>query len=309
MHTILYLYKIFTKSMQKNYNIYNNLEGAMKIGIIGDSSCDFTDEIKAQIDAKIAPLRVTVEDRDFIDDDSLNLEELLEAMRESKKAASSACPSPAEFAELMEEYDVCFVVTLSSKLSGSYNSALVAKDMVLEEHPEKKIHVVDSKSASSGQTLLALAVAEMVEEGKTFEEIAEKVEEQRKTMRTVFVLGDLDNFIKNGRLSKVAGLVANMLSIKPVLADDGQGEIIMLDKIRGTESALKRLTERVAEFSADKDEKTVKMVLSHCNNPQRAQQVKDMILTACPAIQQITVVNMHGLSSMYANEGGIIVAF
>ena len=281
----------------------------MKIGIIGDSSCDFTDELRERIGAKIAPLRVTVEGKEFVDDENLKLEELLEAMRKAKSASSSACPSPAEFAAFMEMYEACFVVTLSSGLSGSYNAAEVAKSMVLEQYPEKKIHVINSESASSGQTLLALAVVEMEKEGKTFEEIVEAIEIKKAEMRTVFVLEDLDNFIKNGRLSKVAGVIATALSIRPVLADDGHGEIIMLDKVRGTANALNRLVERVAEFSAGKEDKSVSMVLSHCNNAARGQEVMDMILKACPAIAEITMVNMHGLSSMYANEGGIIVAF
>ncbi len=281
----------------------------MKIGIIGDSSCDLTQEMKARMNARIASLKVTVEGKEFVDDETLNLQEELDAIRASKQAASSACPSPEEFATLMKEFDACFVITLSSNLSGSYNAAEVAKDMVLEECPEKKIHVVDSLSASAAQVADALFIEDMINDGKTFEEIADAVETYKKNMRTVFVLENLETFVKNGRLGKVAGLLATTFSIRPILCDDGNGEIVMHDKVRGTKQALVKMVEYIAEITKDEIAKTKRMVISHCNAPERAEEVKNMILDTCAAIAEIIIVSTHGLSSVYANEGGIIVSF
>lgn len=281
----------------------------MKIGIIGDSSCDLTQEMKTRMNARIAPLKVTVEDKEFIDDDTLDLQSQFEAMRASKQAASSACPSPEEFAELMKEFDACFVITLSSNLSGSYNAAEVAKDLVLEEYPEKKIHVVDSLSASAAQVADALFIEDMINSGKTFEEIVETVETYKKNMRTLFVLENLETFVKNGRLGKVAGLLATTFSIRPILSDNGAGEIVMQDKVRGTKQALVKMVEHIAEITKNETEKAKRMVISHCNAPERAEEVKKMVLDTCAAIGEVIVVSTHGLSSVYANEGGIIVSF
>ena len=281
----------------------------MPIGIIGDSSCDLTPAQRREYGVVIAPLKIIVEGKEFIDNEDLVLEDMLAAMRASKNGASSACPSPEEFAALMRGYDECMVVTLSSKLSGSYNSAVVARDLVLEEYPHKKIHVFDSESASSGQIQVALMIRDLEKAGCSFEEITEKVTAYLASMHTLFVLEDLGNFIKNGRLNKVVGTVATVLSIRPIMSDDGHGEIIMLDKARGTQNALMRMVDHVARFTADKAEKTVRLVLTYCNCPERGEMVKNALLEKCPALSEVFMVPMFGLSSMYANEGGVIVAF
>lgn len=281
----------------------------MKIGIIGDSSCDFTPAQREEYGITIAPLKVIVEGREFIDDEDLDLPEMLRAIRASKSGASSACPSPEEFASLMRQYDECMVITLSSKLSGSHNAAMVARHLILEESPEKKVYVIDSESASSGQVQAALMIRDLEARGACFEEIAQEVDAYLSSMHTLFVLEDLGNFIKNGRLNKVVGTVATVLSIRPVMSDDGHGEIVMLDKARGTQNALNRMVEHVARFTADKAEKTVRLVLSYCNCPERGKAVKALLLEKCPALSEVFMVPMFGLSSMYANEGGIIVAF
>lgn len=281
----------------------------MKIGIIGDSSCDLTQEMKTRMGALIAPLKVTVEDKEFVDDDTLDLQSQFEAMRASKQAASSACPSPEEFASLMKEFDACFVITLSSKLSGSYNAAEVARELALEEHPEKKIHVVDSLSASAGQVADALFIEDMINDGKTFDEIVDAVEEYKRNMRTLFVLENLETFVKNGRLGKVAGLLATTFSIRPILSDNGAGEIVMQDKVRGTKQALIKMVEHVADITKNEMAKSKRMVISHCNAPERAEEVKKMVLDNCEVIAEAVIVSTHGLSSVYANEGGIIVSF
>ena len=281
----------------------------MSIGVIGDSSCDLTAEMRANLGADIAPLKIMVEDRTYVDDSSLNLPVMLKDMRDSKQGAVSACPAPDEFASLMRKYDECMVVTLSSKLSGSYNSALAAKDIVLEENPEKKIHVFDSQSASPGQVQAALMIGEMDKAGKPFEEIVQAVTDYLATMRTFFVLEDLGNFIKNGRLNRLAGTFATILSIRPIMADDGTGDIVALEKLRGTRNALSRMVELVAEQTCEKAKKSLRLILAECNCPGRAVAVREDILAHCPAVKEVFTVKMGGLSSMYANEGGIIVAF
>ncbi len=168
-------------------------------------------------------------------------------MKASKQAAGSACPSVEEYAEQMRRCDACIVVTLSGKLSGSYNSARVARDMVLEESPGKQIHILDSESASAGELRLALYLKELIDAGEDFDTVVEKSTRFMESMRTLFVLEDLGNLVKNGRLNKVSGIVASVLSLCPIMSDDGHGEIRMAAKARGMKQALMKLTSLIAQ--------------------------------------------------------------
>ena len=281
----------------------------MRFGLIADTSCDLTPELNEKLQVEWVPFKLTVKDvPTFIDDENMKVEDLLVAMRASSEAVSTACPNPEEFAALMRGYDECFVITISSKLSGSYNAALVARDLVLEEHPNKKIHVLDSLAACAGETRIAMEVRRVEELGLSFEESAQKLDEFVANMHTVLVLENLSNLVKNGRLSKVSGAAAMVLGIRPLLKAE-EGEILMEKKVRGTAAALSALVDRVAELTRRLPDKTVPVALAQCNCPERAQDVKKMLLTKCPAIAYVEVVPTKGLSSVYANEGGIVVAF
>ena len=281
----------------------------MNIGIIVDSCCDLSYEMVTKLQAVITPLKIDVGDTQFIDDNLIDLELLRNRIKSSKKAPSTACPSTADFADAMRLYDQCFVITLSSSLSGTYNAAVVAKDMMLEESPEKKIHVIDSLGASSTEVQLALYVHELAESGHTFEEIVVLSEARKKTCRTIFILEDLSTLMKNGRLSKVAGTVATFLSIRPIMQDNGNGEIVLLEKVRGSQKALIRLTDIIKENTVDQQKHTLRLVLAHCNCEERANSLKADILKKCPAIKEVLIVPTRGLSTVYTNDGGVIISY
>lgn len=281
----------------------------MKIGIITDSCCDLTPQMRQELGADLIPLKITVGNDVFVDNKDIDLSALRQSIRSCRTAASTACPAPEEYAEAMRKYDACFVITISARLSGSHNSAEVAKGIVLEESPEKLIHVVDSRSASSGEVQIALQIWELIGAGRSFHEIVDAVEQKRDRMRTLFILEDLSTLMKNGRLSKVVGTVATLLSLRPIMAEDGHGEIQMMDKVRGTQKALTRLTELVADFTKNCADQSVRLVLSHCNAPERGETLRNMLLASCPALGEVLLVATHGLSTVYANEGGVIAAF
>lgn len=281
----------------------------MNIGIIGDSCCDLSSEMQSKLQADLIPLKITVGGKVFVDDKNIDLAQLRAAIHESKTAATTACPSPEDYADAMRKYNSCMVITISSKLSGSYNSAMVAKGLVEEENPSKKIHVCDSKSASSGEVQIALLIRELDEQGLTFDEVVTRVEENIANTRTLFVLEDLSTLMKNGRLNKVVGTVATLLSLRPIMGENGSGEISMIDKVRGTQKALGRLTELIGEYTAGCAAKSVRLVLSHCNAQERGESLSDMIMRQCPAISEVLLVATKGLATVYANEGGVIAAF
>ncbi len=281
----------------------------MSIQIIVDSCCDMTPALRNLLHVSVASLKIDIGTKHYIDNEAIDVKELLADMKANKQPPVTACPSPEEYAALMEQAGDSFVVTLSSKLSGSYNSACVAREMVLEKYPEKKIHVFDSESAAAGQTLIALKLRDRIDGGRKFEEIVSEITSFIAGLRTRFVLEDLSNLVKNGRISKVAGLLGGVLAMRPIMGEDGHGSIVALEKVRGTQNAMHRLVELVAESTKDAMAKSLTLVMSYCNCPQRAMTLKKDFLEKCAAIREVILVPTSGLSSVYACNGGIIVAF
>ncbi len=281
----------------------------MKIQIIADSCCDVTPAMRAALHLRTAPLKITVDDKQYIDDANINIPQLIADMKASSKPVSTAAPSPEDYASLMRDAPAAVVVTLSHHLSGSYNAAMAARDMVLEEFPDKKIMVFDSKAAASAELRIVLYINELLNKGATFEDLCEKVPPFIDRTRTLFVLEDLSNLIKNGRIPKMAGMLGTILMLRPIMGENGEGEIIPLEKIRGTQKALARLVEMIAEKTADQPAGSLTLTLSYVNCPERASDVKKQIQANCPAIGEIIATPTNGLSTSYANNGGIIVSF
>lgn len=282
----------------------------MAYRIIADSSCDLTPALQNLMQVKLVGFQIQLGEKTFKDDAQMDVKTLLAAMKAYNGPASTACPSPEEFAQCMREAkEGCFVITISSKLSGCYNAAMVARDMVLEEMPDRQIHVFDSESATAGETRLALLIHEAIVAGKNFDTIVQETTAFIAAMRTRFVLEDLSNLVKNGRVSKVAGMVGTVLNLRPIMADSGHGEIICLEKVRGTQNAMRRLVEIVAESTAQAAKTSLTLVMTYCNCAERATELKKELLAKCAALREVIFVPTAGLSSVYANDGGIVVAF
>ncbi|HJC73044.1 MAG TPA: DegV family protein [Candidatus Ruthenibacterium merdavium] len=279
----------------------------MPIQLIADSCCDVTPAMKRLLGLSIASLNITVGEEHYRDDESLNTLALIAKMKACKTPPTTACPTPEEYAALMRQERESFVITLSSKLSGSYNAACVGRQLALEENPDLRIHVFDSESAAAGETRIALFLRDLIDAGMDFDSIVEKTTASIATMKTHFVLEDLSHLVKNGRISKAAGLLGTMLNIRPIMGENGHGEIIPLEKVRGTANAMRRLVEIVASETAQAAGLT--LVLSYCNCLERAQELKKMFLSQCSAIKEVIMVPTNGISTVYADDGGIVVAF
>ena len=284
--------------------------GGSCITILADSCCDLSPELLKKTQAKIAPLTITIDDTHYVDDGTVDIPPYLAAMKASKNPVRSACPSPDLYAEdIKAADDDCFIITLSSKLSGSHNAAVLGVQLAEEDMPEKKVHVFDSESASAGETYLALMIHDLIAAGKSFEQIVETVEEKIRSMHTLFVLDSLDNLVKNGRISKTVALLANVLSIRLLMSDDGHGAIKNISKARGIKGALGQMVETCRKHTEGLAAASQRLVISYCNCPERARQVRDMIREKCPAIGEIILTPTSALSSMYANDGGIVIAY
>lgn len=277
----------------------------MSYKIVVDSCCELPEELKHDPRYEIVPLTLIVGDSyERLDDDGFDQKEFLRAVAECPVSPKSACPSPEKYMEAYRtDADHVYVVTLSSKLSGSYNSAVLGKNLYHETYGEKQIYVVDSRSASCGETQIAMQIARWEDEGMGYEEITEKIEKFTDGMHTYFVLDNLDTLRKNGRLSGVKALVASTLSIKPVMAGD-QGSIVQLGQSVGIKKALAKMVDHVVRDVVDAEKKC--LMITHCNNPERANSVKEQIL-AKVKFKDVLIMDTAGISSMYANDGGVIV--
>lgn len=278
--------------------------------ILADSCCDLSPELLKKTQAKIAPLTITIDDTHYVDDGTVDIPPYLAAMKASKNPVRSACPSPDLYAEDIRATEGdCFIVTLSAKLSGSHNAASLGVQLAQEDMPEKKVHVFDSESASAGETYIALMIHDLIAAGKSFEQVVELVEEKIRSMHTLFVLDSLDNLVKNGRISRTVALLANVLSIRLLMSDDGHGAIKNISKARGIKGALGQMVETCRKHTEGLAAASQRLVISYCNCPERARQVRDMIREKCPAIGEIILTPTSALSSMYANDGGIVIAY
>lgn len=282
----------------------------MKYTIIADSCCDlFAAELSSEkISFCTVPLTISIGEKDFLDDESLNVENLVTAMKLSTSAPKTACPSPENYADKMKESDNIICVTLSSKLSGSYNSARLAAENVKQEYPNKNIFVLDSLSASAGMTLILNELKELIENDVlTFEEIVKKITKFRNSTKVRFILHDLGNLVKAGRMGKIVGLIVSVLKIKPVFGDDGNGEIKMYKKVLGTKKALMTLSEFPDE-KVKTEGVDIPIVITHCLNEEDAGSLSNFLKIKL-GLTNIKTYLMRGLSSFYANFKGIILAY
>ena len=278
----------------------------MSYKIVVDSCCELPEKYKKDPHFEIVPLGLEVGDYRIMDDEHFNQKEFLEQVASCPQCPRSSCPSPESYRQAFEsEAEHIYVVTLSGNLSGSYNSAMVGRQMYLEEDESKQIYVMDSCSASCGETQLALLAASLEEQGLSFEEVVSRLEAFRSEMNTYFVLDNLETLRKNGRLSKVKALVASALKIKPVMGATSEGDIVQLDQARGINKALMKMVDAIVNDAQHVENKT--LAISHCNCPERAEMVKEALLERL-AVQDVFVLDTQGVSSMYANDGGIIIA-
>ena len=273
--------------------------------IIIDSCGELTEEMKQDGHFVNVPLTLELDGKQIVDDATFDQASFIKAVAESHNAPKSACPSPNSYIEEMDcDADNIYLVTLSAQLSGSYNSACLAKDLFQEENTSKNIHVFDSKSASIGETLIGLKIAECENTGMSFEQVIETVDAYIAEQHTFFVLETLDTFRKTGRLSGLKAVIAETLNIKPVMGSTEIGYIQQLARGRGMNHAIDKMTKCVMDVTTGCEEKII--AISHCNCLERALSLKKK-MESLAKFKDIFIVDMRGVSTMYANDGGVIL--
>ena len=279
----------------------------MGFKIVVDSCCDLTGQMLKDPHFVKVPLTIRSNGSSFIDNETFDQADLLWAMKQSDDAPATACPSPQSYLDAYqgpEDEDV-YVVTLSALLSGSHNSAEQAKLLMEEDHPNKNVYVFNSCSASSGEVLVALKVRELAESGAPFKHVVREVEQFIYQMQTMFVLETLENLRKNGRLTRLQSVITGALKIKLLMGGTPEGEIYKIGQMLSMKQALSKMVDRMA---ADPAHEGRTLVICHCNCLDRAFQVKAMAEQRCK-FAHILILEAGGITSVYANDGGIVTAY
>lgn len=275
----------------------------MKYTLVADSCCDLTDALRAEWDVKSVPLTLTLADESYIDDENLDLPDFMARMHACKGRVGSAAPAPGKYAEAYGTGDA-FAVTLSSSLSGSYASAMSGKEIA--EEAGANVHVFDSRSAAAAEVLIVMKIRNFIHEGLQKSEIIQRVENFIKTMSTFFVLDNIDNLYKNGRLNRITATIINTLHIRPIMGADRDGNISLHSHVQGWKQVVKKLADTIETTGRSTEGQS--LVITHCNNPTLADELKAEIERRYH-FSEILVLPTRGVSSLYANEKGVIMAF
>ncbi len=276
----------------------------MENKLIVDSCTDINDEIKDIFET--IPLKILIDDEEIVDED-LDTRYLLDRIKKSRHSLKTACPSPGEYYEVFKKYKNSFVVTLSDRLSGSYSSAMAACKIMKEQMPESFVHVFNSKSASAAQTMISLKIKEMIDANHPKEEIITQTTQYIEKLKTMFILNSYENLAKAGRLSKIKASFATFLHISPIMGASKAGEIEVLDKVRGKKKAFNRLVQMIGD-TKDVDYANTVLGITHVNALEKAQALKQDILATYP-FKDVLIFEARGISTVYADDGGIVIAF
>jgi len=278
----------------------------MTNSIVVDSGCDIDAKMFSTDTCQIThvPLNLQIEDTVYLDDDNINLDDYLAHMEASAIAVKSSAPSPSLFFEKFKTGDSVFAVTLSSKLSATYQSAMTAKDMYIDEYGKKFIHVFDSLTASIGEGVIAMKIAELVKLGTPDDEVVQQVNQFISGMSTYFILDKFDNLVKTGRVKPYIAKVASFLNVKPICAEEG-GEIKMLDKARGYNKSLSKLVQIIKENTPDIESRVIG--ITHVKAYEKAVAMKEALAKTLNP-KDILIQECRGVTTTYANRGGVVVA-
>lgn len=248
------------------------------------------------------PLVISTDEKEYVDDEYLDIHEMLDDLSVYKGKSGTACPSVESWLHAFEGADTIFVVTMTSALSGTYNSALVAKKIYEHSHPEAKIHVFDTLSAGPELRLLMEKLFSFERAGKTFEEIVRCGEKYLQTTRLFFALKSLHNLAQNGRVNKVIAAAAGALGISVLGTASAEGTLESSAKCRGDKKVIAGMLEEITKAGFQNG----KVRISHVENPELAEKLRIALMERFPEAEILTY-KARGLCSYYAERGGILV--
>ena len=275
------------------------------IKIITDGSCDLPKEVIERVNPDIIGINVCFGVDCYIGGVEIDDKTFYEKMKLSKELPKTSSPSPDKFIEAYKcEEDEILVFTLTSKLSGTYSNAVLAKTMYLEDHPKNRIEVIDTQSGSIGVALMMLKCNELIEQGKTMDEILIEIEKYKKNIIFFGALDTLENAIKGGRVNPLAGKAMNALNLKVIIRID-EGLVKPIDKARGSVNSIKKAIDYVRTHVDNEIEKTV--IIAHANCPEKADKIK-AIIEENSKFKEILIASIGPIMGTFTSEGAILVS-
>ncbi|RDW19937.1 DegV family protein [Oceanobacillus chungangensis] len=282
----------------------------MTVKILADSATDLSKEHYNEFDIEMVPLTVHLDDKDYQDGVTIEPLTVYNAMREGKVPKTSQV-SPLTFKTIFTPYaeknQPLVYIAFSSQLSGTYQTAKMMLQEVLEEYPEAPIQIIDTKCASLGYGLVVLHAAKLAKSGASIKEIVDDATYQAKHMVHLFTVDDLEYLYRGGRVSKTAAFVGTLLKIKPLLHVD-DGKLIPLEKIRGSKKVFGRMLDMMEERGADF--KNQKIGICHSDDLERATQLANRISEKFEiAVDDIEIVMIGAVIGAHVGPGTIGLFF
>ena len=274
--------------------------------IITDSCADLTDEMRDELGAEeMIPFYLHIAGEVITDDYTLNIPVLLSKMKACTEKMTSSCADPQAWKSAFEKAKKAFGITIGATLSATFSSANAGLNMAIEESGIEG-YVFDSQSAVSGETLIAYKLRDFINEGLSMQEIIKKTEAFILKMKTFFILDDVSNLVKNGRMNHITGTLVQILGIKPILGEK-EGRIELFDKVRGYKNIADKMVSMIGKSGRDISDDDY-FVISHCNNYSLAKDIFDKVKEQYN-FSKMWIVEMKGLSSFYASDKGICMSF
>lgn len=275
----------------------------MTFKIVADSGANLR-EIDSKVAYEVVPLTITTSEREFVDNKSLDINDMIGYLKQYKGKSGTACPGVGDWMSAFGDADAVFCVAITSGLSGSCNAARLAKEDYEELYPGRRVYVIDSLSAGSEMDLIIEKLAELIEQGESFEAICDKIADYQKNTGLMFSLESLTNLANNGRVNPVVAKIAGTLGICVVGKASDQGTLEQMAKCRGEKKALQSLFQAMKELGYEGK----RAFINHCNNLTAAEKVRGLLLQEYPQAD-VKIGCTDGLCSFYAEEGGLLVGF
>ncbi len=274
----------------------------MSFKIVTDSSADI--KTVSGVDFESVPLKIITDVKEYVDDESLDVVGMISDLQKYKGKSRSSCPNMQEFINAFGEADEVFCITITSGLSGSFNSASMAAKAYMEEHPERRVHVIDSLSTGAENALLIEKIRDLIVEGNDFDTVKEKITEYHNHTRLIFALESMINLANNGRVSPLAAKFAGLVGIRAIGRASDVGTLEMTGKTRGAVPTALQITADMIKEGCTGG----KVRIHHANNLQSAELLRTKILEKLPSAE-VVIDHAGGLCSFYAEQGGLLVGF
>ena len=274
----------------------------MNFKIIADSSSDMLS--LNGVPFEVTPLKIVTDKKEYVDNLNLDVNEMVDDLFSYKGKSSSSCPNADEWLTAFGDAQYIFCITITATLSGSYNAACIAKEMYEEQHPDRKVFVINSLSTGPEMKLIVEKIKELIENGKTFDEICEDINLYTQKTGLIFMLESMKNLANNGRVSHLAAKAAGLLGIRVVGKASDVGDLQPLDKARGEQKAITSIFDCMHKEGYWGG----KVRIAHCQNEKVAESLKTLI-TKEFAKADVEIYSCRGLCSFYAEKGGVLIGF